>query len=374
MHFNECIGLESSEREYKIGVIYWSRDISFQDSLKLLMNGQWIFNTCIFNTIVIYIRKYLCKYIASFTNRLSSIDNGELYIGVDDNGFIKGIPYQGILTLDVIRPLIESTINEMLLFSNNSIRERLKDKMKIEIINIRFRCSYYYVKESKEKINDYIKFNKEKEDKIEKYSNFKKMWVKLIEKQQIQIHKCIDKERFQFLNYCKEKGVLRKKDYNHKYSRLEYLCDVPNYYDMIANIKIKKFERQRDGSIVTYPNLIRGENTDHRFNEINDVIALYNFGRYKDFCLLAYRNMRLNHPSIKVDPNYPKFLLSQIETMVPIWMKKNKNINLYVIKVTIPSGILKEGESISYFNVKKRKYEQCFRSESPEGPITISVS
>ena len=373
MRFNDFIGTESSEREYKVGVIYWSREISFKESLKLLLSAKWSFNACIFNTIIIYLKKYLCKYIVSFTHKLSLVSNGELYIGVDDNGFIKGIPYQGDLSLSIIKPIVESTIDEMLSFSNPTISDRLKASLKIELINIKFQLFDTDIKDSKKRVDHYIALNKEKEDRIEKYNKFKKMWVKLIETQQMQIHKCMDTERFEFLNYCKDRQILRKKDYNHKYSRLEYLCDVPNYYDMIANIKIKKFIRQRSGSIVTCPNLLKGENTDHHYKEINDVIALYNFGRYKDYCLLTYRNMKVNHPCIKVDPNYPKFLLSQIETMVPLWMKENKNINLYVIKVTVPSGILKEGESISYFNVKKRKFEQCFRSDTEWGPTTIHV-
>ena len=374
MNFNDYIGIESSEREYKVGVIQWSREFNFKESLKLLLSAKWSFNKCIFNTIIIYLKKYLCKYIVSFTHKLSLVTNGELYIGVDDDGFIKGIPYQGNLTLSNIKPIIESTIEEMINFSNPTISSRLKEFLKIELINIKFKRFDEDIKDSKQKINNYIEYNKEKEDKIKKYNKFKKMWIGLIEKQQIQIHNCINTERFDFLDYCNEKRILRKKDYNHKYSRLEYLCDVPNYYDMIANIKIKKFIRQRNGCIVTCPNLINGENTDHHYNEINDVIALYNFGRYKDYCLLAYRNMKVNHPCVKVDPNYPKFLLSQIETMVPLWMKKNKNINLYVIKVTIPSGILKEGESLSYFNVKKRKFTQCFRRNTDRGPTTIHIN
>lgn len=374
MRFNQFIGTESSEREYKVGVIYWSKELDFQESLKLLLSAKWLFNDCIFNTIIIYLKKYLCKYIVSFTHRLTLINNGELYIGVDDKGFIKGIPYQGILTLSVIKPIVDSIIDEMLIFSNLSIIDRLKSSLKIDIIKIEFEPHDSQIKISIKKVNECVAYNNEKEKKIQRHARFKNMWIKLIEKQQLQIHKCINIERFEFLNYCKEKQILRKKDYNHKYSRLEYLCDVPNYYDMIADIKIKNFVKQRVGSIITCPDLLKCEDTAHNHIEINDVIALYNFGRYKDYCSFIYRNMKINHPTVKVDPNYPKFLLSQIETMLPLWIKKNRNINLYVIKITVPSSILSEGESISYFNVKKRKFEQCFRSDTDAGPTTIHLN
>lgn len=374
MNFNDFIGPENSCREYKVGVIYWSREFNFTQSLNYLLTGQWIFNTCMFSTIVIYIKKYLCKYIASFLHKLSSISKGDLYIGVDDNGYIKGIPYQGIISDSQIGDIVKETVCEMLEFSNPDIQHRLMSNISIEVINVNINPIDVHFVKSKAKIDECIRCNKQKEEKINRYSSFRKMWISLIQNQQKQIHKLINEERFDFLSYCREKNILNKKSYKHRYSHLEYLCDVPNYYDMMANIKIKKFSRQRDGSIVTCTNLVNCENTDHHYTEINDVITLYTFGRYKDFCSLMYRTIKAKQPILRVDPNYPKFLLSQVSTMNPIWKANNSDINIYVIKISIRSGFLKNGETVKYYNGKKRKFEECFRIvDAANGPSTVTI-
>ena len=70
MNFNDYIGIESSEREYKVGVIQWSREFNFKESLKLLLSAKWSFNKCIFNTIIIYFDIKRLPKIISFNTPL----------------------------------------------------------------------------------------------------------------------------------------------------------------------------------------------------------------------------------------------------------------------------------------------------------------
>src|SRR5438445_687688 len=97
MYFNQFLGPETVETEYKLCIMYWNRDFELEYLIKLLKFGKWVFNGCIRNTIRVYLEKYLSKYVAAFTNKLTSINNGTIYIGIDDNGYVKGIPYKGVL-------------------------------------------------------------------------------------------------------------------------------------------------------------------------------------------------------------------------------------------------------------------------------------
>ena len=58
--------------------------------------------------LIEYMKKYIPKYIGNFSK--AEID-GNLYIGVDDIGYIEGIPYFGELDTAKIREYIFLTIN-----------------------------------------------------------------------------------------------------------------------------------------------------------------------------------------------------------------------------------------------------------------------
>ena len=373
MLFNSFIGPETNNREYKVGVIQWKDEKTKEISLDLLKTGKWRFNNDIINTINIYIKKYICKYIVSFTHKLSYIDQGELLIGVSDDGYVKGIPYRGELDKEYIKGIILSTIDETIIFSSLDIKTKLVNNINIEIIKIDLNDIDYHAETSSQIINRNLIINDQKEANLKRYLQFRKMWIKLIQGNQGKINKLFNNEKIKFLEYCRDRNILTKKQYNHRYLHLEYLIDVPNYYDMIANIKIKNYKKPREGSLVVYQDLVSCKNTDHHYTEINDVITLYNFGRYKDLCSLNYRTIKCNKPLHKDNPNLSSFLLSKIDLMNPIWKKNNRLLNLYVIKITIKSNILKNDENIKYYNHKKRKIEECYRCSSDVGPITIII-
>ena len=74
-------------------------------------------------SLFIYCKEYLPKYICSFSN--SNI-NGELNIGINNIGFVTGIPYKGDLPFKKIKKKIYSIIE-------TSIQQKIKIQENIEI-------------------------------------------------------------------------------------------------------------------------------------------------------------------------------------------------------------------------------------------------
>lgn len=372
MEFNEFLGPENAEREYKLGVMYWSRDFEMNQLILLLKTGKWMFNDCTHNTIKLYLEKYLSKYITAFTNNLSSVNSGTLYIGVDDNGYVKGIPYRGELSLMSIVPIVNKVIDKMMSFSNNRIASYLRNNIKFEILKVNF-DTVKHKTDDIDQYNHFLKAYHKRKAMLDKYHEYKKKWCNIIASNTEKLYKNLNKERHIFAQYSRDNEILTKKKYKHKYSHLEYLCDVPDYYDLIANLKIKEFTFIPGYKIKKCRSLLQGNETDLHSSEINDVITHYVFGRYKDFCIASYKHHKPIQPKVSISDRYPKFLLSQIDKMIHPWMANNRLMNLYVIKITVPSGFLNNGEKIMYYNLKKRKYESCFRTiDNNMGPTTVS--
>lgn len=371
MEFDEFIGFETSEKEYKLGVICWKEEFDLETITECLRTCIWKFNECIINTIIEYIEKYLSKYIASFTHKLSNLKNGYLYIGVNDKGYVKGIPYKGSLSLDFLNPIIDYLFKNSLFFPNEEIKMQLRKHMMIETINV----TYTKKEEKLFDFEEFMKTENKKRNKIERFESFKKRWNILMDSQGGKIHENLNKNRERFISYLEIKEILTKKKYKHMYSCLEYLCDVPTYYDLRADLKIKEYKELKRGNVCKCINITNFNNRGEvHISEFNDIISLYTFGRYWDYCRDNYRFFKPKIPKLKLIKDHPKKILSHISNMIPSWISKNEDINLYVIKIVIPSGFLKDGESIMYYNEKKRKYQECFRTvDVNNGPTTALI-
>ena len=81
-----------------------------------------------------------------------------------------------------------------------------------------------YIKKLNELEKDYIKF-----------LNKKEIWKKLIINHTNKLHEMLNDlgMRRDIIEFIKEKSGYQKKFFKNKYSDLYYLCDIPNYYDLI---------------------------------------------------------------------------------------------------------------------------------------------
>lgn len=374
MFFNEDLGPEDINKEYKLGFMYWDREFKSDIALELLLSGKWLFNDSIYNTIKEYLIKYLPKYIASFTHPLSKVEKGVLYIGIDDNGLVKGIPFKGNISLDTIKPIIADIFKNKIKFPNKEVMKFLHNNISIEIIKLK----HDFNKTNKKWFDEQLEQHFNKKQKSMRDYNHRKIWLKLIKEQNGKLNKFLNKEKTFFRNYLFDRDILSKRKYKHQYSHLEYLIDVPNYYDLIADIKIKNFKSAPDDMFNLYYDFVKnGTHTNLPYYEFNNIITLFLFGRYKDFYTDLLKANKPKNITFYNNEYFITYLLSNIDKMNSIWVTSNRNINLFVIKITMPDknllkNLIKE-QPIIYYNSKKRKYEECFREVNETGPITVIV-
>ena len=109
MNYNSYFGNESKNKEYKI---FSFNPILIDNNIAhiLLKNGKWVFNKSTIYSLKSYLNIYLPKYISSYKNPKSNLEYGEFYVGIDNDGIIHGIPYNGILRENFINNLIDKIL------------------------------------------------------------------------------------------------------------------------------------------------------------------------------------------------------------------------------------------------------------------------
>lgn len=369
MRFNDYLGNETSNREYKICSMVFKEELPYEYGSELIKTGKWIFNSTIIHTLTIYFKKYLAKYIASFSSKMSISENefASLYIGVDDEGFVKGIPFEGSLDINFLIELIDNVFSKTLSFIDEETKMKLRNSIKLELINVKYDKSSLI--DTDELNMEFIKTSKSRKESEDKYNKLRKFWSNIMNNQNRKLSDMLNSERnhYRSSKYFDDNVSLRQ--YKHTYSHLYYLCDVPNYYDMITDIKIKTFEKIDDSEMKQYDELQNSNNTQVSYHNINKILTLYRFAKYKDYTTHIFRRFKIKKPPRrKFHGNLPQLLLSQTHKITEKWLINN-NLNLYVIKIDIPMSVVDSGK-VMYFNEKKRKFEECYRSFDEKGPIT----
>jgi hypothetical protein len=126
----ENLGSESLYVEYKEYCLISSIKFLSNNLMKLLVYEpnniismynykeiMFLFNKMISHDIKHYIMYYIPKYIGNFS---CSQINGCLYIGIDDNGYIQGIPFYGNLSIKFIKRYIIKSLKYVRGFDFNN--------------------------------------------------------------------------------------------------------------------------------------------------------------------------------------------------------------------------------------------------------------
>lgn len=371
MRFNDYVGMETSYREYKILSMIFEEDLSHEYGSELIRTGKWVFNSTIINTLTIYFKKYLAKYIASFSSKMSVSENefASLYIGIDDKGIVKGIPFEGTLEINFLINLIDNVFSKTLYFIDEENKVKIRNNIKLKLINVEYEKKM--LTDTNDLYNELIKTEKNKKELEDKYDRIRKFRANIVNGQNSKLSDMLNNERLYYRNTQFFYDNISISKYKHTYSHLYYLCDVPDYYDMMVDIKIKTFEKIYDYEIKQHVEL-KTSSTKIPHYKINKIITLFRFARYKDYTSHVFNNFKIKKPPRKrFHGNLPQFLLSQNHRITEKWLINN-NLNLYVIKIDIPMSILDSGE-VMYFNEKKRKFEECYRSFDKKGPITKKI-
>ena len=268
------------------------------------------FNNYIMNNLKIYINFFLIKNVCGFLN--SNI-KGDFYIGIDDFGNIKGIPYLGLFPLYYL------------------------------YIYIYF-ISYYTTNS-----NIYEKFN----------INFIKIIVNKLNNKHPNINKYLRKKK----KYYEELGNYNKaiEDWNKKRAKFyQKLYILGNLYRK----EIIKFIQQEDFNnpiIKIFKSKYFFE--DKIFIEINNKNNPYYWiGKWKDYKLSIMQKIK-PQKSIKLVKStfykyksIPLYLISTFE-LLPYWISKY-NIETYVIHISIK----KNNDNSKYIN-NNIFHERCITSQ-----------
>ena len=326
MNWKEDIGIESIDCEYKV-FNFNPLILPIEDGDKYLSSGIFCFNSSVDETLKTYIKMYFPKYLCSFFNPKSMLEKAHLYFGINDDGKVIGIPYIGQIQEKFINHLIDKIFSSHIKFPSSKIKNIIRQKVRIEIIPVNKSRILSSKTNKKTLYSKYIdNLNKlEIQNTIHK----KKMnnWYMMCEPNNLKLYDMVNNfdTRKYIWKYAKIKSNYMKKKFINKYSHLEPYCDVPTYWNLMADFKSnKKFKPLELGSM---------------FEVSKNNLDVYKWTAvWKDSKISMLKLAKPKKKVKKINEYYPIFLLSQVPKMIPEWIKKNKDLNLWIIKITFDIG------------------------------------
>jgi hypothetical protein len=356
MIYKENIGLESKEHEYKV-FNFNPLKVSDSDALYYLDNKIFVFNESVNETLKNYLEIYLSKYLCSYFHPKSNLSSGYLYFGINDNGKVIGIPYLGNIELNFINYQIDKIFSKLLNFPDENIKKTIRESINIEIIPIDKTNIINNPLHKKSIYSKYIdELNKIKAAHI-LYKKKRNVWNKMLDLDNLKLSKMINnlETRKVIWEYIKIKSNYSIKMFKNKYSHLEQYCDVDNYWNLMYKIKSNnKFNSLKFGQIV---------------DSYKNNLDIYNWvARWKDSRTSMLKLVKPIRPRKTINSNYPIFLLSRVSKMIPEWIKKNNNLNLYVIKFTFN---IKSQHVLEYKDIENR-WKKSYRTIKNGEPVSLS--
>ena len=322
-YYNDNIGKETLNKEYKSFSMH-AKGIGVDEeiALKSLKSGKFIFSKYVYKNILFYLDKYFVKYLTAFNNSLvDSYDVAELWYGVNDDGVLTGIPILNDIDEDMVFDYINNTICKNI---------NTKSLYKINIIKLNKRYNVIDV----DKTNVYKKwYNMETtynkylnifNSRMRKVSNVIRMYTEKLNR--MLCNPDIQRELIMFVHNC-----LRHKDLK-----------------LFRKIRMNILGKNKIISNITFQQL-----APHKVDRNSIYYWLVKFKDKRIQFLKSLKPIKPN-PLMRI---YPNSIISQIEPMIPIWLLKNPNINLYIIKITFNMNKMNK-EIMKKISTKYLKYRR----------------
>ena len=332
------LGCETEDQEYKVFTLN-SYIMGRNDGFKLLKYGAWSFDDLIESTLKTYIRTYFVKYISTFSHPNTTVKTGSIYIGVDDDGLVHGIPYSGELTEGFIKKQILHNLDKLRGANNYDCVQKYIDLVKIEIIKLD-------KKDYESRIEDcgldvdfssktYLKIKsnmKIDEAKHSEYITKKRHWQKFFNSIPQKINDIMNdkKIRGQIIDLIKKKSTSTTK-LAPQYKNIYGYCEIKDdYWNMISELKSNKKFNQ-----VTYDSAEKIRN--------NALSPIYWGLVWRDLKTTPSKMLKPQPYRLKYNyKQYSMLMASQVPKMIPSWIKHNPKLNLYVVKITFSGNISPE--------------------------------
>lgn len=336
--YNQYIGLETCNKEYK----EFTFNLAGLELDKKLIDEYCLTNLFDFNeAVIINLKKYIKIYVtrnacASFNSNI----NTDFFIGVNDDGIVKGIPYQGELPekeikLYIYKILFEKLTNPIL----GSIDFRKYVKINISKIN---KPSIPTDKINPEFLK-YLKKQKKHREVLEKYDEDIKDW----------------RIRFNFVNQKLFKLI---NNFESRIMLIEYIRSIDPTSPVINLLNTDYQEIYQPHQTVLY---LKEEITS----------PYYWITRWKDKMI---KKLRKEKPqNIRSLPNITTNLIMNVSEMIPWWIHNNESMNLYIIHIkfnTLDFGIhFNDDNFFSYYDYHKKKWLKCYRTIVNGGPACFPI-
>jgi hypothetical protein len=347
MFHGQFIGRETVFKEYK-KFSFHHIGLPFDDEAArtYVENFNWNFNDMIEETLAKYSSIYLPKYACAFLDQNTPDDEpGSLYIGVNDDGRIIGIPYQGVLSADFLSSV---SLHNLIIGDENGVCQpfELCDLFDVEVVPIEYHNKELSIVHPQ--LSLYLQKQKAFEDKIQHHSEKYMKWQK---KNDLYSGKLVDlyenpASRKEFLHYLRK---LKK-------------------YEMIERVKKgETIEQQRYDKIREFRE--RGDNLYYWLCTWKDEI-LDDIRKKKPIREKAYKNIISRMENIYS----PSHILINTGDLVPWWMQNNEGMNLYIIRFVFrkekKDEIRKKGWTIRFIDHLRRSVT-CFRTLVDNQPCCL---
>lgn len=339
IRFNDFIGREDINTEYKEFTFYNSGLlIDNQLAESYCKNYQFDFNLNVLKNLKRYIQIYLPKYTCAFLN---GNVQGKLLIGVNDFGFVKGIPFQGELPIDSIKKRIFNTI-QTTIRNNIGYEFNFNKLISVDIVKINTPPP-----PTKAAPQSFINFLVQKQTFIKSYNKFVeqiknwKMQFNFFTKKLVELANNIESRKL-LLEYVRRNDPTSKViDILESDHKLEY-CD-------------------------------HGEISILKDNPVN---LYYWVCKWKDEMIDIMKEIKPVFDEPEFYPSTPYNLIISASEMIPYWFHNNLSMNLYLITIkfnTLTSIYGTRTTSklfFSYFQHNYKKWVRCYRNVLPNGEPT----
>ena len=322
--YNDFIGKEDLNTEFK--------EFTFHNS-GLMMNNhqaetycqncQFTFNSNVLFNIKRYIKFYIPKYTCAFLN--SDIP-GSLRIGINDYGFIKGIPYQGELDIEYIK-------------NNIDYKFDMDKIIQIDIIKIN-----QPPKPTKPKPMSYMDYVIKKERFITEYNKF----VEKMDNWKVRFHFFIQK-LVELVNNIESRMMI-----------IEYIRRNDSTSPVIKLLETDYMLEYKDHDEI---NILKDEPNN----------PYYWVCRWKDEMI----NMMKEEKPVFDEPDFmpliPYNIIISSSEMIPFWCHRNPDMNLYMISIKFNTLLSTHGTRISsklyfsYLTHDDKNWISCYRNVLPNG-------
>jgi hypothetical protein len=292
-----------------------------------------IFNRMILDNLHIYMEKYIPKYIGNFSK--ASID-GDLYIGVNDLGYIEGIPIDGELTIDMVKQMISNAKHLSRGFRtchsdpgdateaesniDPSIVDWYYDNLQIDIIELDIKSDILTLADDYMRSLELIRQTDKSNEEIKlEWDAFRIRYIDW--------HNRLTTYSGKLLNYLTKDEL---KAELIAYIRNQF--DINPIYDQTQLEPIVEFFTQ-DISVfekISFSiDFIEKIMTDF-YNPIRWLMA------FKDHMLKIIKKEKPSSPSVKSDYGFHYRYCNNIYNIKPQLIMSNDNIRFYMIKIHIP--------------------------------------